>query len=140
MNIFGDLILKEPQTINLKLDSPFELFKNLYHNNTHAFLLESMESDSGMARFSVLGFQPSAIIKAHDNILEIEKNNTKISYYVENPFDEIKSSYPHPLVEKDSVADCWVRFHEAVKYFEPVEVAKSPILILTRTIFFRDSV
>lgn len=127
MNIFGDLILKEPQTINLKLDSPFELFKNIYHNNTHAFLLESMESDSGMARFSVLGFQPSAIIKAHDNILEIEKNNEKISYNVENPFDEIKKLISTSTGRKGFRGGLvgYVSY-EAVKYFEPVEVAKSP--------------
>lgn len=127
MNIFGDLILKEPQTINLELDSPFELFKNIYHNNSHAFLLESMESDNGMARFSVLGFQPSAIIKAHDNILEIEKNNEKISYYVENPFDEIKKLISTSTGRKGfSGGLVGYVSYEAVKYFEPVEVAKSP--------------
>ena len=127
MNVFGDLILKEPQTIKLELDSPFELFKNIYQNNTHAFLLESMESDSGMARFSVLGFQPSAIIKAHDNVLEIERNGTKEGYYVENPFDEIKKfiSTSHGRKGFSGGLVGYVSY-EAVKYFEPVEVARSP--------------
>jgi anthranilate synthase component 1 len=127
VNVFGDLILKEPQTIKLELDSPFELFKNIYQNNTHAFLLESMESDSGMARFSVLGFQPSAIIKAHDNVLEIERNGTKEGYYVENPFDEIEKliSTSHGRKGFSGGLVGYVSY-EAVKYFEPVEVARSP--------------
>ena len=77
MNVFGDIKLKKPQTIELDFDSPFELFKNIYRNYDSAFLLESMESDSGLARFSVLGFKPAAIIKARGNILEIEKDGIK---------------------------------------------------------------
>lgn len=127
MNVFGDLILKEPQTIKLEFDSPFELFKNIYQNNSHAFLLESMESDSGMARFSVLGFQPSAILKAHDNVLEIERNGGKEEYDVENPFDEIKKLISSSNGRKGFHGGLvgYVSY-EAVKYFEPVEVAKSP--------------
>ncbi|HEY0196558.1 MAG TPA: anthranilate synthase component I [Methanobacterium sp.] len=127
MNVFGDLILKEPQTIKLEFNSPFELFKNIYQNNPHAFLLESMESDSGMARFSVLGFQPSAILKAHDNVLEIERNGEKEKYDVENPFDEIKKLISSSNGRKGfSGGLVGYVSYEAVKYFEPVEVAKSP--------------
>lgn len=87
MNVFGDLKIeiKEPKTTKLSFKSPFELFKNIYHNYNYSFLLESMESDSGLARFSVLGFEPVAKLKAYGNILEIEKNGEKEEIYVENP-------------------------------------------------------
>ena len=126
MNIFVDLILKEPQTINLKLDSPFELFKNLYHNNTHAFLLESMESDSGMSRYSVIGFKPAATIKAHNHVLEIHRGNEKEEYDVKNPFEEIKKLI-NPSFGKRGFQGGLVGYvsYEAVKYFEPVQVQKS---------------
>lgn len=90
MNIFGDIKLKKPQTIELDFDSPFELFKNIYRNYDSAFLLESMESDSGLARYSVLGFKPAAILKARGNILEIEKDGIKEEIKSRNPFNLIK--------------------------------------------------
>ena len=60
MNVFGEYNIKinEPKSTDLQFNSPFELFKNLYSNYSSTFLLESMESDSGLARFSVLGFKP----------------------------------------------------------------------------------
>lgn len=90
MNVFGDIKLKEPKTIELNFDSPFDLFKNIYRNYDSAFLLESMESDSGLARFSVLGFKPAAVLKARGNILEIEKDGIKEEIETKNPFNEIK--------------------------------------------------
>lgn len=79
--------------MELKMNSPFDLFKNIYQNNSQTFLLESMESDSGMARFSVLGFKPAAKIKAHHNVLEVDRNGEKEEYDVENPFEEIKKNH-----------------------------------------------
>lgn len=127
MNIFGDLKLKEPQIINLNFQSPFELFKNIYHDNSQAFLLESMESDSGMARFSILGFKPVAKIKAHHNVLEIERNGKIEEYPVDNPFEEIKKIIP-PSNRKKGFQGGLVGYvsYEAVKYFEPVDVQESP--------------
>ncbi|MCE5214809.1 MAG: anthranilate synthase component I [Methanobacterium sp.] len=127
MNVFGELEIKEIKTTNLDFKSPFELFKNIYQNHPYAFLLESMESDSGMARFSVLGFEPAAKIKAYGNVLEIEKNGEKNEFDVENPFDEIKklttSSY-----QKKGFRGGLVGYvsYEAVKHFEPVQVQESP--------------
>lgn len=127
MNVFGDLRLKEPQTTELEFSSPFDLFKNIYLDNSHAFLLESMESDSGMARFSVLGFQPAAILRAHDNVFEIEKDGVKEEFDVDNPFTEIKKLMP-PSYGRKGFSGGLVGYvsYEAVKYFEPVHVAPSP--------------
>ncbi|HTX60709.1 MAG TPA: anthranilate synthase component I [Methanobacterium sp.] len=127
MNIFGDIKLKEPKTIKLDLKSPFELFKNIYNDNSQAFLLESMESDSGMSRYSVLGFQPEAIIKVHNHILEIQQGNRKEEYDVENPFEEIKKLI-HPSSGTKGFRGGLVGYvsYEAVKYIEPVQVQESP--------------
>lgn len=127
MNVFGDIKLREPQSIELDLPSPFELFKNIYKNNSHAFLLESMESDSGMARFSVLGFKPVAKLKAHNHILEIERNGKTKEYDTENPFDEIKNIISTSNGKKGFQGGLvgYVSY-EAVKYFEPVKVQESP--------------
>ena len=61
-----------------------KIFTGIYDS---AFLLESMESDSGLARYSVLGFKPAAIIKARGNILEIEKDGIKEEIKTQNPFN-----------------------------------------------------
>ncbi len=90
MNVFGDLKLNEPVSIELDFDSPFELFKNIYRNYESAFLLESMESDSGLARLSVLGFKPAAILRAYGNILQIERDGVQEEIETENPFEELK--------------------------------------------------
>lgn len=92
MNVFGDYNIKlnEPKSTDLNFDSPFELFKNIYTNYSSTFLLESMESDSGLARFSVIGFKPEAIIRAKNNVLEIERHGQIEELDVKNPFDEIR--------------------------------------------------
>lgn len=127
MNVFGELKINKPQTIKLDYDSPFDLFKNIYQNHPHAFLLESMESDSGLARFSVLGFEPVATLKAYDNVLEIEKNGTKEEFDVENPFKEIKNLTSSANGKKGFRGGLvgYVSY-EAVRHFEPVNVQKSP--------------
>lgn len=125
MNVFGEIKMKieEPKTIKLHYESPFELFKSVYHNYPEAFLLESMESDSGMARFSVLGFKPAATLRARGNVLEIEADGEKTEIDVKNPFDEIrritsssngKKGFRGGLVGYVS--------YEAVRHFEPIDI------------------
>jgi anthranilate synthase component 1 len=126
VNVFGDIKLNEPVSIELDFDSPFELFKNIYRNYESAFLLESMESDSGLARFSVLGFKPAAILKAQGNVLKVEKNGVQEEIETENPFEEIKKltskvngtkGFRGGLVGYIS--------YEAVRHFENIEVQDS---------------
>ncbi len=125
MNVFGDFKIRinEPKSIKLNFDSPFELFKKIYNNYPHAFLLESMESDSGMARFSVLGFKPVATLKAQGNILEIEKDGDKHEIDVENPFDEIKKIISSGNGKKGFRGGLvgYVSY-ESVRHFEPIEI------------------
>ncbi|MGO9388221.1 MAG: anthranilate synthase component I [Methanobacterium sp.] len=125
MNVFGDFKIRinEPKSIKLNFDSPFELFKKIYNNYPHAFLLESMESDSGMARFSVLGFKPVATLKAQGNILEIEKDGDKHQIDIENPFDEIKKIISSSNGKKGFRGGLvgYVSY-ESVRHFEPIEI------------------
>jgi anthranilate synthase component 1 len=92
VNVFGEYNIKlnEPESTDLDFDSPFKLFKSLYSNYSSTFLLESMESDSGLSRFSVLGFKPVAILRARENFIEIEKEGQIEEIEVKNPFDEIR--------------------------------------------------
>ena len=125
MNVFGEFKIKinEPKTTKLNFDAPFELFKKIYNNYPYAFLLESMESDSGMARFSVLGFKPVVTLKAHVNVLEIEKDGEKEEIDVENPFDEIKKVTSSSNGKKGFRGGLvgYVSY-ESVRHFEPVAI------------------
>lgn len=127
MNAFGDIKLNEPQTIELNFDSPFELFKNIYRNYESAFLLESMESDSGLARFSVLGFKPAAILKAYGNFLEIEKNGEKEVVETKNPFSLIKKLKVNNINQKGFNAGLvgYISY-EAAGHFENFKFQESP--------------
>ena len=125
MNVFGEynIKLKEPKSMDLNFDSPFELFKNLYSNYSSTFLLESMESDSGLARFSVLGFKPTAILRAKDNLLEIEKDGQKEEIEVKNPFDEIRKLTSSASGKKGFRGGLvgYVSY-ESARYFQPIPI------------------
>lgn len=126
MNVFGDIKLNEPVSIELDFDSPFELFKNIYRNYDSAFLLESMESDSGLARLSVLGFKPAAILRAYGNILMVEKDGVQEEIETENPFVELKK-----LTSKSNGVKGFrgglVGYisYESVRHFENIDVQES---------------
>jgi anthranilate synthase component 1 len=125
VNVFGDFKIRinEPKSTELNFDSPFELFKKIYNNYPHAFLLESMESDNGMARFSVLGFKPVATLKAQGNMLEVVKDGEKQEINVENPFDEIKKIISSNNGKKGFRGGLvgYVSY-ESVRHFEPIEI------------------
>ncbi|MGF7118311.1 anthranilate synthase component I [Methanobacterium oryzae] len=126
MNVFGDIKLKNPQSIELNFDSPFELFKNIYKNSESAFLLESMESDSGLARLSILGFKPTAILKARGNILKIEKNGIEEEIETENPFNEIKTLTSKNFTKKGFIGGLvgYISY-ESIKHFENIKTEES---------------
>ena len=66
--------------MKINMDNPFKLFKNLYYNYKDVFLLESMESDNGLARYSIIGFNPIAKILAHNNSVTITTDTETIQY------------------------------------------------------------
>ncbi len=126
MNVFGNLKLKSPQITELNFNSPFQLFKNIYGNSESAFLLESMESDSGLSRLSVIGFNPVATLKARGNILKIERNGIQEEIETENPFHEIKKLTSNHFNKKGFVGGLlgYVSY-EAARYFEDIETHDS---------------
>jgi anthranilate synthase component I len=125
VNVFGEYNIKlnEPKITDLNFDSPFELFKNLYSNYSSTFLLESMESDGGLARFSVLGFKPTAILRAKGNMLEIEQEGQIEEIDVKNPFDEIRKLTSSASGKKGFRGGLvgYVSY-EAARHFQPIQL------------------
>ena len=123
VNAFGEYKIKnkEVQKTKIDFDSPFDLFKKIYSKYSSSFLLESMESDSGLARYSVLGFKPSATLKAQNGILEIKKEDEIEEIETPNPFNEIKSLIGNGSSEKGFRGGLvgYVSY-ESARYFEPI--------------------
>ena len=86
MNVFGNLksLIKKPTTKKIAIDDPFKLFKNLYYNYKDTFLLESKQDDEELARYSIIGFNPVAKIKAHNHIITITTDDGEYEYETEN--------------------------------------------------------
>jgi len=128
VNVFGKLKknIKEPKTVEINLTNPFKLFKNLYYNYKDVFILESMESDNGLARYSIIGFNPIAKIFAKDNKVTITTDTETISYTSENPLLDLKNFINKDFKEAGFRGGLlgYVSF-ESIKYFEKVPTNKS---------------
>lgn len=128
MNVFGDLkkLIKKPTTKKIEIDNPVKLFKNLYYNYKDTFLLESMESDNGLARYSIIGFNPVAKIKAHDHNVTITTDTYTFEYTSDNPLLDIKTLIKNDFKEEGFRGGLlgYVSY-ESIKYFENVPTHKS---------------
>ncbi|PAV07063.1 anthranilate synthase component I family protein [Methanosphaera cuniculi] len=128
MNIFGELKkqIQKPKTKKINIQDPFKLFKNLYYNYKDTFLLESMEKDNNLSRYSIIGFNPIAKIKAHNHKITITTDEKTIEYETENPFIDIK-----PLLD-NNFKELGFRggllgyvSYEAIKYIEEIPTYES---------------
>ena len=128
MNAFGNLkkLIKKPTTKKIEIDNSVKLFKNLYYNYKDTFLLESMESDSGLARYSIIGFNPVAKIKAHDHNVTITTDTYTFEYTSDNPLLDIKTLIKNDFKEEGFRGGLlgYVSY-ESIKYFENVPTHKS---------------
>lgn len=112
--------------MNIKINNPFKLFKNLYYNYKDTFLLESMESDNGLARYSIIGFNPVAKITAHNNKVTITTDTNSIEYESENPLLDLKELINNEYKEEGFRGGLlgYVSY-ESIKYFEQIPTHNS---------------
>ncbi|MFH1191067.1 MAG: anthranilate synthase component I [Candidatus Omnitrophota bacterium] len=78
--------------INADLDTPVSAFLKM-EKGEYSFLLESVEGQEKMARYSFLGTNPGLIFKSRSRNIEIiypEQNKTKSFITQKTPLDEIK--------------------------------------------------
>jgi len=77
--------------INADLDTPVSCFLKLSKDN-YSFLLESVEGQEKIARYSFLGTHPSVVISSKGHNIEL-RDNGKLRRYVTktDPLDEIKN-------------------------------------------------
>ncbi len=65
------------ETMLADLHTPVSIYLTLRSKNSHSFLLESVEPDERIGRFSFVGTDPILIIKAKGDIVEIESGGKK---------------------------------------------------------------
>lgn len=79
--------------MNADLDTPVSAFLKIEKNNDYAFLLESVEGQEKLARYSFLGVSPSLIFKSRGRGIEIiypQKNLNRKFLTDTSPLDEVK--------------------------------------------------
>ena len=65
------------ETMLADLHTPVSIYLALSTEPSHSFLLESVEPDERIGRFSFVGTKPLLIIKAKDNVVDIESSDKK---------------------------------------------------------------
>lgn len=128
MNVFGNLkkLIKEPKSEKITVKEPLELFKNLYNKYENTFLLESIEPDNGLSRYSIIGFDPVAIIKAHDYEITVKTKEFEHAFSTENPLMDLKELVNEQFNHKGFIGGLLGYIsYESVKYIEDIATFKS---------------
>jgi len=68
--------------------TPVSAFQKI--SNGYSYLLESVEGEEKIARFSFIGIEPSVIFKSNGNTVELLDNGKIKKYTVESPLEEIE--------------------------------------------------
>lgn len=100
----------------------FKLFKVIEKETDYCFLLESLGEHSSESRYSVIGFDPTAIIQGQEGVLRYEsKTDSKtIEISTENPYRELQKWMPQNVISRN-YAGGLVGYlgYDAVNFFEP---------------------
>ncbi len=91
MAIFGR---SNPNVIPLDLTgTQFEIYNKFSRNYSHSFLFESLTGPEELAETSIMGFDPSIIVKGYsDKIIFIYKDGTKKIIKTNDPLEILKQS------------------------------------------------
>jgi len=141
--------------INADLDTPVSAFLKI-NKDGHVFLLESVEGQENVARYSFLGTRPSLVFKSKGRNIEItypHKNSSKRFVTKSSPIDEIKKIMSPfravPVKGLPRFCGGMVGFigYDTVRFFEELpdknpDELKVPdaVLVLTDTLLIFDHV
>ncbi len=100
----------------------FRLFRILEHECETCFFLESLGEGEGESRYSVIGFDPDAVIRGQPGLLEWQgREGGRLSLPAENPYDALQAWMPQNIISRN-YAGGLVGYlnYEAMNFFEPV--------------------
>ena len=83
------------ETMLADLHTPVSIYLSVQSKSAHSFLLESVEPDERIGRFSFVGTEPLLIIKAKGDVIEIESNGKKDERHgkILDVLDELSNKY-----------------------------------------------
>ena len=88
MDAFGD---SQPKVIPLELtENQFQIYSKISKSYEHSFLFESLTGPEVLAETSVMGFDPSKIIRGYPDRVEITSKDGVETMDTKDPFAEIK--------------------------------------------------
>lgn len=123
-------------TFQSDLETPLSAYLKLAKGN-NGFLLESVEKNEQVARYSIVGFSPSAFFKAKNGLLTHQNGGPKKTVKAANPLqvikDEVSSIRQAPLEGGGSgFLGGLVGYigYDAVRYFEKLPSQKPDVLNL----------
>jgi len=89
VTIFGR---KNPKVIPLELTgTQFEIYNKLSRNYSHSFLFESLTGPEELAETSIMGFDPTIIVKGYsDKVVLFYKDGTQKTITTDDPLSSIK--------------------------------------------------
>ena len=127
------------------LETPVSSFLKIY-NSDYAYLLESVESQEKVSRYSFLSSEPSMVIKSKDRLIEItefkgSRKNKRRFFTKTNPLDEIKKilqKYKYVSIkELPRFAGGFVGYisYDMIRFFETIPDKNKDDLKLPDSIF-----
>ena len=89
MDIFGR---DNPKVLPLELTgTQFEIYNKLSRNYSHSFLFESLTGPEELAETSIIGFDPTIIVKGYSNkVILFYKDGTQKTIATDDPLSSIK--------------------------------------------------
>jgi anthranilate synthase component 1 len=119
-------------TLQSDLETPLSAYLKLGRGK-NAFLLESVEKNEQLARYSIVGFNPSEIFEAKNGLLKHRKGNAAKTVTSKNPLQEIKkmmgASKQAPLLDAGFLGGLVGYIgYDSVRYFEKLSPRKPDVL------------
>ncbi len=117
------------------LETPLSAYLKLA-KGPNGFLLESVEKNEQVARYSIVGFNPSAVFEAKNGVLTHREGKKKTALKVPNPLrvvqETVSSIRQAPLEGETGFLGGLVGFvgYDAVRYFERLPGGISDVLDL----------
>jgi len=117
------------------LETPLSVYLKLA-KGSHGFLLESVEKHELVARYSIVGLEPSSIFEAKNGVLTLKEGKRKTVLKTTNPLQTIQEKvagiHQAPLEGTTGFLGGLVGFvsYDAVRYFEKLPSGRLDLLVL----------
>jgi anthranilate synthase component 1 len=88
------------------METPVSAYWKLAHDSQHSFLLESVTGGEQLARYSILGIEPAAVLRTKDRLVRKESGGQTREWTLtdgEDPLTALAGEMPkeHPILSPD---------------------------------------